>query len=350
MLFGSKDTVGLDIGSSYLKVVKLKEKTGAFELDSFDRLALPPELFVEGSIIDSLRLVESIGELLKKAKVKSKTCVIGIAGHTSVIIRRITLPEMGEEELAESIKFEAEQYVPFDIEDVNIDFQILGSMEEPGQMDVMLVACKKDIINEYTQVVREAGLSPLIVDVNTFCIGNSYEINNEIDTDRTIALVDVGASTVNINVLKGGATIFTRDAAIGSNRHTEALQQEFGLDYEAAEKLKRGEAVEGAGPDDAESLLMAANAEIAEEISRSLDLYRSTAYMEEIHEVVLSGGGALVRGFPQQLSEAVGLEVSLVNPFRNIKLPGRFDRSFIEDMGPIASVAVGLAMRRVGDR
>lgn len=350
MLFGSNDTVGLDIGSSYLKVVRLKEKKGAFELDSFDMLPLPPELIVEGSIIDSLRLVESIGELLKKAKVKSKTCVIGIAGHTSVIIRRITLPEMGEEELAESIKFEAEQYVPFDIEDVNIDFQILGPMEEPGQMDVMLVACKKDIINEYTQVVREAGLNPLIVDVNTFCIGNSYEINNEIDTDRTIALVDVGASTVNINVLKGGVTVFTRDAAIGSNRHTESLQQEFGLDYEAAEKLKRGEAVEGAGPDDAESLLMAANAEIAEEISRSLDLYRSTAYMEEIHEVVLSGGGALVRGFPQQLSEAVGLEVSLANPFRNIKLPGRFDRSYIEDMGPIAAVAVGLAMRRVGDR
>jgi type IV pilus assembly protein PilM len=350
MLFGSKDTVGLDIGSSYLKVVALKEKKGAFELDSFDMLALPPELIVEGSIIDSLRLVESIGEILKKARIKSKNCVIGIAGHTSVIIRRITLPEMGDEELAESIKFEAEQYVPFDIEDVNIDFQILGPMEEPGQMDVMLVACKKDIINEYTQVVREAGMNPVIVDVNTFCIGNSFEINNEIDPDRTIALVDVGASTVNINVLKGGVTVFTRDAATGSNRHTEALQQEFGLDYEAAEQLKRGEAVEGAGPDDAETFLMTANAEIAEEISRSLDLYRSTSYMEEIHEVVLSGGGALVKGFPQQLSESVGLEVSLANPFRNIKLPGRFDRSFIEDMGSIASVAVGLAMRRMGDR
>ena len=350
MLFGKKDIIGLDIGSSYIKVVQLKEKKGSYDLDAFGTLALPPELIVEGSIIDSLRLVESIGELLKKAKVKSKSCVIGIAGHTSVIIRRITLPEMSEEELSESIKFEAEQYVPFDIDDVNIDFQILGPLDEPGQMDVMLVACKKDIINEYTQVVREAGLNPVVVDVNTFCIGNAYEINNELDPDRSVALVDVGATTININVLKGGVTVFTRDAAIGSNRHTEALQQEFGLDYEAAEKLKQGQAVEGATPEQADQFLAEANAEIADEISRSLDLYRSTSYMEEIHEVVLSGGGALVNGFAQQLSEAVGLEVSLADPFRNIRLPGKFDRTYIEEIGPIASVAVGLAMRRVTDR
>ncbi len=349
MFFGKKDTVGLDIGSSYLKVVQLKEKKGSYDLDAFDILPLPPELIVEGSIIDSLRLVECITEILKKAKVKSKNCVIGIAGHTSVIIKPITLPEMGDEELAESIKFEAEQYVPFDIEDVNIDFQILGPSDEPGQMDVMLVASKKDIINEYTQVVREAGLNPVIVDVNTFCIGNSFEINSELDSERTVALVDVGASTVNINVMKGGVTVFTRDQAGGSLRHTEALQQEFSLDFEAAEKLKKGEAVEGATPEQAEAYLTTISAELVDEISSSLELYRSTSY-EEIHEVVLSGGGALVRGFSQQLSEVIGLEVSLADPFRNLKLPGRFDRTFIEEVGPIAAVAVGLAMRRLGDR
>lgn len=351
MLFGGKDTVGLDIGSSYLKLVQLKEKKGAYELEAFDMLPLPPELVVEGSIIDSLRLVESIRELVKQAKVKSKVCALGIAGHASVIIRRISLPEMSEEELAESIKFEAEQHIPFDIDDVNIDFQILGPIEdEPGQMDVMLVACKKDIINEYTSVVREAGLNPLVVDVNAFCIGNAYEINNEIEPDRTVALVNIGASTINLNILKGGITVFTRDSAVGSNIHTEALMREFGIEHEAAESLKLGEAVDGAGPEDAAPILEQASDEIVSEIARSIEYYQSTGYMEEIHEVVLSGGGALVKGFADMLAQSVGLEVRLSEPFRNIHIPGKFDVTFLEEIGPIATVAVGLAIRRLGDR
>lgn len=351
MFFGKKDTIGLDIGSSYLKVVQLKEKKGAYELESFDLLQLPPELVVEGSIIDSLRLVESIRELMKLAKIKSKNCVLGIAGHASVIIRRISLPELSEEELAESIKFEAEQHIPFDIDDVNIDFQILGPMDdEPGQMDVMLVACKKDIINEYTSVVREAGLKPLVVDVNAFSIGNAYEINNEIELDRTVALVNIGASTINLNILKGGLTVFTRDSAIGSNLHTEALQKEFGLEYETAEMLKKGEAVDGASPEDAKPVLEQASEEIVAEISRSIEYYQSTGYMEEIHEVVLSGGGALIPGFSEILAQSVGLEVTLSDPFRNIVIPAKFDVTYLEEMGPIATVAMGLAIRKLGDR
>ena len=349
-MFGKKDTIGLDIGSSYLKVVQLKEKKGAYELAAFDVMQLPPELVVEGSIIDSIRLVECIKELLKRAKIKAKECVLGISGHTSVIIRRITLPEMSEEELSESIKFEAEQYVPFDIDDVNIDFQILGPMDEPGQMDVMLVAVKKDVITEYTQVVSEAGLKPVVVDVHAFCIGNAFEINNEIDPEHTVALVNIGANTINMNIMKGGLSVFTRDSAMGSNLHSEALQKEFGLEYDSAEALKRGEKVEGAKLEDAQAALQQASEEIAGEIARSVDLYRSTAYMEEIHEVVLSGGGSLVPGFPELLADTLGLEVRLSEPFANIQVPGRFDVTFIEELGPIATVAVGLAMRSVGDR
>jgi type IV pilus assembly protein PilM len=351
MFFGRKDTIGLDIGSSHLKVVHIKEKKGAYELDAFEIMPLPPELVVEGSIIDSLRLVESIRELMKLAKVKTKNCVLGIAGHASVIIRRISLPEMSEEELVESIKFEAEQHIPFDIDDVNIDFQILGPLEdEPGQMDVMLVACKKDIINEYTSVVREAGLSPVVVDVNAFCIANAYEINNEIEPDRTVALVNIGASTINLNILKGGLTVFTRDSAIGSNIHTEALQKEFGLEYEAAEDLKKGEDVDGATPADATMALEQASEEIVGEIARSIEYYQSSGYMEEIHEVVLSGGGSMIPGFSELLAQSIGLEVILSDPFKNIQIPAKFDVTYIEEMGPIATVAMGLAMRRLGDR
>lgn len=339
----------MDIGSSYLKAVQLREKRGGYELASFEMLQLPPELVVEGSIIDSLRLVEAIRELVKKGKIKAKQAVIGIAGHASVIIRRILVSEMSEEELTESIKFEAEQYVPFDIEDVAIDFQILGPSDEPGQMDVMLVAVKKDIINEYTAVVNESGLTPVVVDVNAFALSNMYEINYELESERTVALVNIGASTINLNVLKGGMSVFTRDSAVGSALHTEALQKEFNLGFEDAERLKRGEALENVKPEKAQEAMRAASEEIASEIARSIDYFRSTAYHEDINELLISGGGALVSGFPTILAQATGLEVKIAEPFKNISIPSKYV-GLIEDIQCMAAVAVGLALRRPGDR
>jgi type IV pilus assembly protein PilM len=345
MVFGRKSSIGLDIGSGYLKVVQLKDTKGGYELELFDMLPLPPELIVDGSIIDSLRLIDSLKELLKKAKIKTKDAVISIAGHSSVIIKRVSLPEMSEEELSESIKFEAEQYIPFDIEDVNLDFQILGPKEEVGQMDVMLVAVKKDIINEYLSVVKEAGLNPLIVDVNSFALENIYEVNYEIEPDKNIAIVNIGASTINMNILKGGISVFTRDSAVGSNLHTEALQREFNLTYETAERLKKGEAVENVSPQDALSVMDLASEEIIGEVNRSLEYFH-----EDINEVILSGGCALVKDFPKLLAEKIGIEVKVMEPLKNIKIPKRFDITYIEEMVPMAVVAAGLALRRPGDR
>jgi type IV pilus assembly protein PilM len=345
MIFSRKSSIGLDIGSGCLKVVQLKDTKGGYELELFDMLPLPPELIVDGSIIDSLRLIDSLKELLKKAKIKTKDAVISIAGHSSVIIKRVSLPEMSEEELSESIKFEAEQYIPFDIEDVNLDFQILGPKEEVGQMDVMLVAVKKDIINEYLSVVKEAGLNPLIVDVNSFALENIYEVNYEIEPDKNIAIVNIGASTINMNVLKGGISVFTRDSAVGSNLHTEALQREFNLTYETAERLKKGEAVENVSPQDAFSVMDLASEEIIGEVNRSLEYFH-----EDINEVILSGGCALVKDFPKLLAEKIGIEVKVMEPLKNIKIPKRFDITYIEEMVPMAVVAAGLALRRPGDR
>lgn len=345
MVFGRRSSIGLDIGSGYLKVVQLKDTKGGYELELFDMLPLPPELIVDGSIIDSLRLIDSLKELVKKAKIKTKDAAISIAGHSSVIIKRVSLPEMSEEELSESIKFEAEQYIPFDIEDVNLDFQILGPKEEAGQMDVMLVAVKKDIINEYLSVVKEAGLNPLIVDVNSFALENIYEVSYEIEPDKNIAIVNIGASTINMNILKGGISVFTRDSAVGSNLHTEALQREFNLTYETAERLKKGETVENVPPQDALSVMDLASEEIIGEVNRSLEYFH-----EDINEVILSGGCALVKDFPKLLAEKIGIEVKVMEPLKNIKIPKRFDITYIEEMVPMAVVAAGLALRRPGDR
>ena len=345
MLFGGRGTIGLDIGSGYLKLVQLKDTKGGYELELFDMLPLPPELIVDGSIIDSLRLVDSLKELARKARVKTKDVTISIAGLASVIVKRVSLPDMSEDELSESIKFEAEQYIPFDIDDVNLDFQILGPKEEPGQMDLILVAVKKDIINEYLSVVKEAGFNCQIVDVNSFALENIYEINYEIEPEKNVALVNIGASTMNMNILKGGISVFTRDSAVGSNLHTEVLQREFNLTYEVAERLKRGEPVENISPQDAFSVMELASEEIIGEVNRSLEYFH-----EDIHEIVLSGGCALIKDFPNLLAEKIRVETKLLQPFKNIKIAKQFDLSFIEEMAPMAAVAAGLALRRPGDR
>ncbi|MCE5195020.1 MAG: pilus assembly protein PilM [Nitrospiraceae bacterium] len=350
MIFGDRSSIGLDIGSNYFKAVQLKEVRRGYELELLDILPVPTEIIVDGAIIDSLRLAEALKELIERSRIKSKDAVVGISGHASVIIKRISLPEMSEEDLAESIKFEAEQYIPFDIEDVNLDFQILGPREEQGQMDVLLVAVKKDIINEYVTVVKEAGLNPVIVDVDAFSLENMYEVNYEIEPNKNVALVNIGASTINMNILKGGISVFTRDSATGSNLHSEAIQKAFSVSYEIAERLKKGETVEGVTPNDAYAAMASATEDIINEIARSLDYYKSTTVHEEINEVILSGGGALVRDFSKHLSEKIGVESRVVEPFRNISIPKKFDISYIQEIAPIAAVAVGLALRRPGDR
>ena len=350
MIFGGKDSIGLDIGSSYIKTVKLKEEKGSYELELFHVHPLPPELIVDGSIIDSLRLVDSLKEMIKTAGIKTKNAVIAISGHSSVIIKRISLPEMTEEELSESIKFEAEQYVPFDIEDVNLDFQIIGPKEEPGQMDVILVAVKKDVINEYISVVKEAGLNPIIVDIGSFALENMYGINYEIESDRNIALLNIGASTVNMIILKGGISVFTRDSSLGSNLHTEALQREFNISYENAERLKKGESVENISPEDAKAVIASASEEILNEIIRSFDYYRSTTVHEDISEIILSGGCSLIGNFASMIAERSGIETKLADPFRNIKISKKIDTTYIEEIAPMMAVAVGLALRKQGDR
>ncbi len=346
MFKGSRGTIGLDIGSSFIKIVQLNDIKGGYELKLFEMLPLPPEIIVDGSIIDSFRLVDSLKELLRKAKVRTKDTVISLAGHSSVIIKRISLPEMSEEELSESIRFEAEQYVPFNIEDVNLDFQILGPKEEAGQMDVILVAVKKDIIDEYVSAVRDAGLNPIIVDVNSFALENMYEINYEIDPHKNVAIVNIGASTINMNILKGGLSVFTRDSAVGSNIHTEALQKEFNLTFDNAEKLKRGNPIENVSPEDATTVIASASEEIIAEVTRSFEYYRSTTIHEEINEVILSGGCALIKDFLRLFEEKVGIETKVIEPFRNIRIPKKSDLTYVEEMAPIAAVATGLALRR----
>ncbi len=350
-MFFSKnsDPIALDIGSTFIKLVQLKGAKGHYQLVKFGMVPLPPEVIVEGAVMDAGRVVDAIKELLTDQQIKTKEAVISVSG-SSVIIKRISVADMSEEELGESIKWEAEQYIPFSIDDVNVDFQKLGPGAQEGQADVLLVAVKKDKINDYINLVKEAGLEPTVLDVDAFALANMYELNYDLEAGIT-ALLNIGASVMNINILKDGMSIFTRDITVGGNRYTEALQREFGLSYEDAEKVKRGE-VEGLGDKEQIAGIMASVTEdIVAETQRSFDFFRSTTGSEKVTRVLVSGGCARIGNFTAVLSERIEIPVEITNPFKNIKVdPKRFNPVSLQEAGPQSAVAVGLAIRRPGDR
>ena len=350
MLFSRKiEPVALDIGSTFIKLVQLKGSGKNYSLAKFGMVPLPAEVIVEGAVMDANRVSEAIKELLVAQKIKTKEVVLSVSG-SSVIIKRISIADMTDEELAESIKWEAEQYIPFSIDDVNVDFQKLGPGAAEGQADVLLVAVKKDKINDYVNLVKDAGLEPVVVDVDAFALANMCELNYVMEAGIT-ALLNIGASVMNINILRDGVSIFTRDITVGGNRYTEALQRDAGLSYDDAEKIKRNETVDGTDREQLNGIIATVTEDIVGEIQRSFDFFRSTTGSDKVSRVLLSGGCAKISQFTKVLSERLEIPVDIINPFKNIKVdPKYFEAGFISDAAPLAAIAVGLAMRRPSDR
>ncbi len=346
-----RETVGLDIGASSIKAVQLMADRGGHELVRLGIAPLHPETIVDGVIMDSGTVISAIQQILTENQIKTKDVVVAVSGH-SVIVKKIKVARMKPDELEEAIAFEAEQYVPYAIEDVNLDFQVLGSPnEEASEMDVLLVAVKKDIINDYLSIISTAGLSAVVVDVDAFALQNAFEIAYEVDRNQVVGLVNLGAAVMNINILRGGVSEFTRDSTLGGNRYTESIQKILGLSYEQAENLKLGGKVDGRTFEDARPAIEMVNTELAGEIRRSFDFFRSSSPSDTIHRVVLSGGSARLQGLVEYLSESLEIPCEVANPLRNVKAdPKKFDPAYLEVIAPQLAVSVGLALRQAGDK
>lgn len=349
-MFGKrkKQVVGCDVGSSAIKIVELKPlKNDEFQLVHAAVAELSPEAIVDGAIMDSSLVVEALTGLISENGIKNAKFGGSLSGH-SVIIKKIQLPSMTEAELAESIQWEAEQYIPFDINDVNLDYVVLetGSSDT---MDVLLVAVKRDRINDYTSVIVQAGKEPVLVDVDVFAVQNAFETNYS-SRGETVALVNVGASVMNINVLHDGNSVFWRDVAFGGNLYTEAIQREFNLPREDAEKLKLGGDPGQVSAQQVDSVLGAASEDLAAELQKTIDFFVATSSVDRLDRVMLSGGGSLVANLESILQERFQVNVELLNPFRNIRYnESDFDPDWINSNAPAMAVAVGLAIRTVGD-
>ncbi len=346
-----RETVGLDIGASSVKAVQLKADRGAYDLVRLGIAPLHPETIVDGVIMDSGTVISAIQQIFSENQIITKDVVVAVSGH-SVIVKKIKVARMKPDEMEEAIAFEAEQYVPYAIEDVNLDFQVLESASaESGEMDVLLVAVKKDIINDYLSIISTAGLNAVVVDVDAFALQNAFEIAYEVDRDHVVGLVNLGAAVMNINILRGGMSEFTRDSALGGNRYTESIQKILGLSYEHAESLKLGGQVDGRTYEDARPAIEMVNTELAGEIRRSFDFFRSSSPSDTIHRVVLSGGSARLHGLVEYLSESLEIPCEVANPLRSINAdPKKFDPAYLEVIAPQLAVSVGLALRQAGDK
>lgn len=347
---GRQKLVGLDIGASSIKAVHLERSGDTYRLVELGITPIHPETIVDGMIMDAATVSHAIGQLFEENNIAIKEVAVSISGH-SVIVKKIKVPRMNKAELREGIAWEAEQYIPYSIEDVNLDFQILGEAGSgQGEMDVLLVAAKKDTVNDYLAVVSTAGLHAAVVDVAAFALENTFAIAEKVKPDEVVALVNIGAAVTNISVLRGGVSEFTRDSALAGNRHTESLQKSLGLGYDQAEALKRGELVEGHTFAEARPVIDTCNGELASEIRRSFEFYRSTAQGDAINRVVLSGGCALLPNLSSSLSKALVLPVEIANPFREITADTKkFDPEYLAFIAPQMAVAVGLALREPGD-
>jgi type IV pilus assembly protein PilM len=346
----AKSLVGLDIGSSAVKAVELKAAGRGYRVATYGSESLPPDSIVDGAIIDGAAVADAIRRLFDGRGIRTRDVAASLSGN-AVIVKKITLPTMTEAELAESIYWEAEQYIPFDIQDVNLDYQVLDGAEAgKGTMDVLLVAAKKEKIADYTGVIAQAGRTAVIVDVDAFALQNAYEVNYAIEPAAVVVLLNAGASATNINILSGEQSVFTRDVSIGGNAYTEALQRELSLPFEVADQLKRGETVDGVSFEEARPVLRAVTENVMLEIQKTFDFFKATASSDRIDRLVVSGGASRAEGFMEILAERFGAPVEAFDPFRRVAFDARKVAGNPAEIAATAAVAVGLALRRAGDR
>jgi len=339
----SKQIVGLDIGSSSIKAVELRVSKAGYELVSFGMESLAPDTVVDGAIMDAPQVANAISKIFDAERIKTKNVATSVSGH-SVIVKRVPLPLMTEEELYDRIPAEASQHIPFDIADVNLSYQLLESMD--SQMDVLLVAVKKDKILNHTNVLAQAGKTPMIVDIDAFALQNCFEVNYEPDSAQTVALLNIGASVMNINIVRGGIPLFTRDVSVGGNQYTDALQKELDLSFEDAERLKKGDTLPSVTDEQKQQILRSVSDILTLEIQKTFDFFRATASGENIQRILVAGGTARVPGLVDLLREEFAMPVEELNPFRRVLInPGKHSEDQIREMAPRLAIAVGLALR-----
>lgn len=347
--------VGVDVGSNSIKAVEIEDTKKGKILKNFGIIGLPHNAIVEGSIKEPEIVSSALNTLVGNLRINNKNIATSISGF-SVIVKTITVNTKESPDMDKAIKEEAEQYIPFDIDEVNIDYEIIKKLGEEEKktadehiIDVMLVAAKKDMIDEYVDMFNLAKLNPMIMDVDAFAVQNAFEMSQE-ETPTCYALINIGAEEIGINAVKDGISIFTRDSSYGGKHITEDIMSAFNVSYEDAEKIKLG----GKKVDDTKKLqeIFSSNVSIwADEIKKAIDFIISTYPDEKIEKLYLCGGSSRIPGLKRYLEAEIEIPVSMFDPFSGLDINEKsFDTEYLKYMAPQAAVAVGLALRSIGDK
>ena len=343
--FGSNKTiVGLDIGSNSIKAVELQRNRGEVVVSHVGVEPLASDIVVDSMIVDSGSVAGSISRIFSEKAFKGKQVATSVSGH-SVIVKKISMQTMDEPELGEAVRNEAAQYIPFDMSEVNVDYQVLSESLGGPTIDVLLVAVKKDKVLNYTNALQLSGRQPAIVDIDAFALQNCYEYNYEPAPSSTTALLNIGASVMNINIVRGSMPLFTRDVSVGGNQYTDSLQKELDLTFEDAEALKLGRKVGTVSEEAKLPILQQVTEIIVLEIQKTFDFFRATASGEHIERIYVAGGSSQVRGLVEALRQELSIPVEPLNPFLRIVPPIGEGADLVQRNSAQLAVAVGLALR-----
>jgi type IV pilus assembly protein PilM len=350
-MFGKKENcIGLDIGSHVAKMIQVNVKSETFKLMDIGMVPLPREAFTEGRMSRADLVSNSIRQLVNNLKLKTKTTVASVSGY-EVMIKRIELPMMTEEELDNRLHAELGQYIPYNIEEVDVDYQVLDiARERANYMDVMLVAAKKESISDYVNLIRQSGLDPLIIDVDFFALSNAFEATYGF-SDDVVALIDIGANKAIINIVHRGVPVFTRGVPIGGSQITERIRDHFKISYEEAERIKLGEISDELRAQELQKICVSVVRNWVGECKRAIDFYYSNYPDNRIAKIYLSGGSCRIAGLDRVLQEHIGIDVDIFNPLAQMECnPKVFDPEYIESIGPQMAIALGLALRRMKEK
>jgi len=335
--------VGLSIGTSSIKLAELKRSGKAWQLLHFGMVYLPEDAVVDREIVNSIAVIDSLKNLVSQIKLKSKQVCTSLSG-TSLIVKRMQLEVPNLKDLKDQIFWEAEQYIPFDISEVVMDYHVL-SRAKGGKVDVLLVAVKKSILENYMSAVEEASLKPKVVDVDFFASQNAFEANYKPNPAEAVAVVDIGASSSKFVVIQGGIPVFTKDSSLGGKTLTQEIQKHLNLSFTDAETLKIGGAA-GGMPQEVSELMNVMCENLAMEVKRTLDFYNASSSGAPVSYILLSGGSSRIPGLSRAVEEGVGVPTQMLNPFNSINYdPAVFSQEYIESIAAVASVPIGLALR-----
>ena len=345
--------VGVDIGTASIKVCQVKETRKGLGLVRLGYAPLGPQVIVDGQVMDSGAVVEALQKVFHDAKIRQKECALSVSGQ-SVIIRKITVPMMTEAELEEQIQWEAEQHIPFDIKDVHVDYQVLRRRAEASQMDLLLVAAKRDQIEEYAQLARTAKLKPMVCDIDAFTVQNLFEYSRTLPQNQTIALINIGASLSSLNIIANGVSAFTREIANGGNGITEEIQKQLNVPHDQAEAYKCGGSASaddptraGMVPQQVVQVIEAVSDTIAAEIQRSLDFFMATSGEGEIARIYVTGGSANLAALARAIERRARVSVETWSPVEKLTIEAKeVDPMLLQTRAAQLSVALGLSLRK----